>query len=75
MGHVPDKILRDIQTLPMLNQSQWAEVMAFVHKYKLQGVGLSWVDANLLHSALSTGTQLVTYDKPLRRAYDKLHSM
>ena len=48
------------------------EVLHFLEIQKLSGLGLNWVDVNVLVSALVYGSSLWTRDKALHKAAEKL---
>ncbi len=58
--------LDDLGLLRPAHEASLAEVMGFIEKEKLYGLGCGWVDIHLLASALITPeTQLWTFDKRL----------
>lgn len=60
------KTLADLQLLPTTSQASLAEVMAFVEREHLFGLGCGLVDLTLLASTLMTpGAKLWTLDKRL----------
>lgn len=60
------RTLGDIGLLRPANQASLAEVMSFIEREKLYGVGCGLVDVSLLASTLITpGAQLWTLDKRL----------
>ena len=68
-----EEILTLLQTFPEARVPQHQEVPAFLDSQKLFGLGLGWVDVNLMASAQLTGCDLWTSDIPLQRAAAKLH--
>jgi predicted nucleic acid-binding protein len=67
------EILALLQTLPKARVADDHEVLHLLESQKLFGVGLGWVDINLLASAQLTGCNLWTADGPLQKAAIKLH--
>lgn len=63
-GARPD-ILQAVMKLDQLPVAPYAEVMAFIRRYRPVGIG--WVDVNLLVSALDAGADLLTFDNELHR--------
>lgn len=64
-----------LETYGELNQAPVVahdEVIEFVQARKLHGIGLSWIDAHLLASALISHSKLWTADEPLGAAAKKL---
>jgi predicted nucleic acid-binding protein len=62
------EILSLLEDLPAAREATHDEVMALIHRRKLMGRGIGYVDAHLLASALLTpGTLLWTRDKRLSR--------
>jgi len=58
--------LADLARLPAAQQASTREVLAFVEREQLFGLGCGWVDVTLLASALMTpDTELWTLDKRL----------
>ena len=41
------------------------EVVEFVRHHKINGLGIGWIDAHLLASAIVAGSRLWTADRPL----------
>lgn len=66
------RTLGDISLLRACNQASHQEVMAFVEREKLYGLGCGLVDMTLLASTLLTaGAQLWTLDKRLANLADR----
>ncbi len=61
-------ILADLATLPSGVEATNAEVMELIERHKLSGVGIGWIDAHLIASALLSKCRLWTRDKRLERA-------
>ena len=62
------EILGLLSTLPQARLTEHEETIHFLESRKLYGLGLGWVDINLLSSAQLTGCRLWTFDKALIRA-------
>ncbi|MDZ7790572.1 MAG: hypothetical protein U5L08_08795 [Xanthomonadales bacterium] len=61
-----ERTLGDIGLLRPATQTSWDELMAFIERNKLYGLGCGLVDMSLLASTLMTpGTRLWTLDKRL----------
>lgn len=64
-----DLILDTLHNLPRARIATDEEVMAFINRHKLYGIGIGYIDAHLLTSVrLTPNTQLWTQDKRLRAA-------
>jgi len=61
-------ILRDLEALPSAVFATHEEVMRLIEDRKLWGLGIGWVDAHLLASALLSKCALWTLDARLARA-------
>ena len=67
-GSLTDRgaILALLQHLPMAVVAEVGEVLAYIHRHKLHGKGIGYVDAHLLAAtALTGGTKLWTRDRRL----------
>jgi predicted nucleic acid-binding protein len=76
LGTLPSRrqVLADLQDLPFVVTAQDYEVLQLIHARSLHGLGLGYIDAHLLASALLTpDTQLWTRDKRLRAAAKQLN--
>jgi predicted nucleic acid-binding protein len=62
------EILNLLGALPRAPVVEHEEVIAFVERYGLAGVGIGWIDAHLLASARLERLELWTRDAQLRRA-------
>jgi len=62
------QVLDLLSRLPRAPVAEHAEVMAMINRHHLHGIGIGWVDAHLLASALLAKAQLLTQDKTLRQA-------
>ena len=66
------EILGLLSTLPLARITEYDETIKFMESKKLFGLGLGWIDINLLASAQLTGCRFWTYDKALVRAAQDL---
>ena len=62
------RILTDLETLPSAASATYEEVMRLIEDRRLWGLGIGWIDAHLLASALLSNCQLWTMDRKLVRA-------
>ena len=62
------RILSDLQALPAAASATNGEVMQLIEARKLWGLGVGWIDAHLLASALLSTCRLWTLDRRLLRA-------
>ncbi len=62
------RILSDLEALPPPFSATHGEVMRLVEDRKLWGLGIGWIDAHLLASALLSNSRLWTLDRRLVRA-------
>ena len=62
------RILTDLEVLPSAVYATHAEVMRLIEDRELWGLGIGWIDAHLLASALLSNCQLWTMDRRLVRA-------
>jgi predicted nucleic acid-binding protein len=65
-------ILEALQALPSATVTADDEVLRLVEERRLWGMGIGWIEAHLLASALLTGCGLWTLDRRLRRAAARL---
>lgn len=61
-------ILNDLEALPLAVPATPEEVLRLVEARKLWGLGIGWIDVNLLASALLSNCQLWTLDGKLVQA-------
>lgn len=73
-GHLRRRaeILTLMAKLPRLTVTQHDEVLHMLESHRLMGVGLGWIDAHLLASALLAGVMFWTLDDKLMRIAEKL---
>jgi hypothetical protein len=62
------RILGDLEVLPSAVSATHEEVLRLVEVRHLWGLGIGWIDAHLLASALLSKSQLWTLDAKLLRA-------
>jgi len=69
-GFVKDRklVLDSLHMLPQVRNFEMAEVLRFVDGQKLYGIGLSYVDASILCSAVAFQFKILTLDTNLRAA-------
>jgi predicted nucleic acid-binding protein len=69
-GHIRqrEQVLILLRSLPTPIVASDEEVMAFIHRHSLHGLGIGWVDAHLLASARLSSAPLFTLDRALVRA-------
>lgn len=67
------EILSLLQALPTATTADHEEVLRFIERDHLMGIGLGYVDIHLLASARLSGISLWTKDKKLIEAAEKLN--
>ena len=67
-----DAILQSLQDLPQAVRAGDAEVLGFIERNALFGLGIGYVDAQLLASARLSAALLWTHDKRLHDVASKL---
>lgn len=68
-----DSTLRLLMNLPLAVVASHEEVLAYVSRQRLFGLGIGYIDAHLLASSLLTaGAELWTRDRRLREAAERL---
>ena len=67
------EILSLMQTLPVTPKAQDDEVLFFIERHDLHGIGIGLVDVHLLASARLSKISLWTSDKKLRAAANRLN--
>lgn len=68
-----DLVLRTLHDLPQASVATDGEVLHFVDRHRLYGLGIGYVDAHLLAAVkLTAAAGLWTHDKPLERAASRL---
>ncbi len=74
-GHLVDRalVIDLLRDLPMANVAEPDEVLEFIDRRRLHGIGIGYVDMHLLAAvALTGGAKLWTRDKRLRAAAEAL---
>ena len=66
------EVLSLLQALPLLEDVEHQELLLFIERNHLMGIGLGFVDVHLLAAAVLAGISLWTLDKRLKRASAKL---
>jgi hypothetical protein len=62
------EILALLRALPQAPVAEHDEVLAFLDRHQLTGIGIGWVDAHLLAATRLLGARLWTLDRALREA-------
>ena len=70
--HEPDAILQSLHDLPPAVLAGDGEVLDFIERNALFGLGIGYVDAQLLASARLSAAPLWTHDKRLHEVASKL---
>jgi len=73
-GNLADRprVLGLLSELPRAGEASFEEAIRFVHEQHLHGIGLGWVDVQLLASARLAAWQLWTLDRTLAAASRRL---
>jgi len=66
------EILSLLRSLPSAIEAEHEEVMKFIERHRLMGIGLGYIDVHLLASAVLTMTPIWTLDKRLNRVSERL---
>jgi predicted nucleic acid-binding protein len=76
-GNLPDRAetVGLLQDLPQAEVAGHEEIMCFIEAEGLMGLGLGYVDVELLASARLTAIPIWTLDLPLKRAAAKLDAL
>lgn len=74
VGRIPNpkSTIKDLLKLELAPVIPFGELINFLQSRKLISKGLSWIDIQLLGSALDAGAELITYDLPLAAAWKKI---
>lgn len=67
-----DEILSLLKALPLVEPALEEEIFTLFDNKKLFGIGLGFLDINLIASALIYSVKILTYDKSLRKIAKKL---
>ena len=62
------EVLSLLRALPMASMAGHGEILHFIDRQRLMGIGLGFIDVHLLASALLSNVPLWTEDKQLRTA-------
>jgi predicted nucleic acid-binding protein len=62
------EVLSLLRALPMARMAEHHEVLDFIDRHSLMGIGLGYIDVHLLASALLSDMPLWTADRQLRTA-------
>lgn len=68
LGRRRREVLESLAELPVSVVAENGEVLEMVETHGLHGLGIGWVDAHLLASALLSGVRLWTFDRRLQAA-------
>ena len=71
-GKLLARILKYFNFLPKVSQATNEEVFKLIEKRNLAGLGIGWIDAHLLASALISNCLIWTIDKRLSKVAKKL---
>ena len=73
-GHLKNRneILSLLQDIPAVQVAEHDEILGFIERRKLFGLGIGFVDVHLLASALLDGVKLWTEDRNLKRITTQL---
>ena len=71
VGRIPKAktTINDLLLLPFSPVVPFRELLALLQRRKLISKGLSWIDVQLIGSALVAEAELITYDLPLASAW------
>lgn len=64
--------LNALKLLPFAEAATAEEVFDIIENFQLWGKGLGWIDVHLLASAMISDADLLTHDKILRGAFEKI---
>jgi predicted nucleic acid-binding protein len=67
-----EEILGRLQALPQARGVEHREALHFIDMHRLAGVGLGWVDVNLIASAVLSAAALWSFDRGLTTAARRL---
>ncbi len=66
------EILSLLKSLPMADEAEHEEIMRFIERYQLMGLGLGYIDVHLFASAVLTNVPIWTLDRRLNDVSKKL---
>jgi predicted nucleic acid-binding protein len=67
------EIIKLLEALPTVNVLEHNEVMDFIERRELMGIGIGYVDVHLLGSSLLSDVQIWTFDTSLIKAATALN--
>jgi len=67
------EVLSLLRALPMASMADHGEILHFIDRHRLMGIGLGFIDVHLLASALLSSAPLWTADKQLMAASIQLN--
>jgi len=67
-----DEFLGNLKVLPRAVEASHEEVLELIEIESLSGLGLGYIDVQLLASALISGVELLTFDKALQSVWKRL---
>ena len=71
--HRRSEVLSLLAKLPQVPLASHEEVLTFIDRHGLMGLGIGWIDAHLLASAALGGIDLWSRDRRLANVARKLH--
>ncbi len=76
-GHLKNRaeILKLLNELPKAVVADNSEVLQFIERNQLYGLGIGWIDVHLLASAMLSRVTMMALDKPIQRAAKRLNSI
>jgi predicted nucleic acid-binding protein len=72
LGGKRQSILDDLARFPAASVVPPPELLAFIDHHSLGGLGIGWVDVQLLASAKLAGADLLTTDRRLARVWQRI---
>jgi len=69
------EILRLLDELPKAIVAENSEVLKFVERNRLFGLGIGWIDVHLIASAVLSHSTMLTIDKALRDVFKRLTTL
>jgi predicted nucleic acid-binding protein len=67
------EILRLLNELPKAIVADNSEVMHFIERNRLYGIGIGWIDVHLIASAMLSKATMLTLDKPFEKVASRLN--
>jgi predicted nucleic acid-binding protein len=68
-----EKFITYLNQIPKLSSLNHSEILYFLNENKLYGLGIGYIDVNLLASSVLNDLKIFTYDKHLQNASDLLN--